>query len=104
MLGVVEEPHGLVVDFHSPFLRQVPREHNLIEIVAMNHLLSPLGCVRLIPEGDDDDSFALELRHQVHAALLSDEWVLYYANLLPELGSGLIEQLRSAFGGIPFVA
>ena len=101
MLGVDESDHGIVADLHCPFLLQVPRDPQLIEIVAMNTNLSTLGSVRIVPEGQADFSFSLELRHQIHAALLTQEWLYSYASLIPRLSGEIFAMLQPAFGGVP---
>jgi len=71
----------------------------MIEIIAMNTDLASLGAVRIIPDDDTGSSFSLELRHQVHAALLTDEWLYFYADLIPQISGGLLNRLQPAIGG-----
>lgn len=72
----------------------------MIEIVAMNESLVSLGAVRIVPDDELGERFSLELRHQVHAALLTQDWTLVYAELLPRLSNGLVDVLRPAIGGL----
>lgn len=99
MLGVEDSDHGIIADLHTPFLVQVPRDPQMIEIIAMNTDLASLGAVRIIPDDDTGSSFSLELRHQVHAALLTDEWLYFYADLIPQISGGLLNRLQPAIGG-----
>jgi hypothetical protein len=99
MLGVDDSDHGVVADLHSPFLVQIPGNAQMIEVVAMNTNLATLGSVRLVPEDQTGAFYSLELRHQVHAAMLSQEWLYFYADLIPRLSGELVAMLQPAFGG-----
>lgn len=99
MVGVDETDHGVVVDLHTPFLIHVARTPDMLEIVAMNSGLASLGAVHVFPEDPDGLSFGLELRHQVHASLLTETGLCFYAELLPRLSSDLFNRLQPAFGG-----
>ncbi|MGH9043807.1 MAG: hypothetical protein ACRDVP_03025 [Acidimicrobiales bacterium] len=99
MLGVDDTDHGIVADLHSPFLMQVPGDAQMIEVVAMNTGLATLGSVRLVPEEQTGTLYSLELRHQVHAAMLTQEWLHFYADLIPRLSGELVAMLQPAFGG-----
>lgn len=99
MLGVDDTDHGIVADLHSPFLVQVPGDSQMIELVAMNTGLATFGSVRVVPEDQTGSFYALELRHQVHAAMLTQDWLYSYAELIPRLSGELVEMLQPAFGG-----
>jgi hypothetical protein len=101
MLGVDDTEHGVVADLHSPFLVHVPAQPTMLEIVAMNSDLTSLGAVRAVNEDEAASSYSLELRHQVHAAILTQEWLLFYADLIPRLGGDLLAMLQPAIGGSP---
>jgi hypothetical protein len=99
MLGVDDTDHGIVADLHSPFLVQVPGDAQMIELVAMNTGLATFGSVRVVPEDQSGSFYALELRHQVHAAMLTQEWLCSYADLIPRLSGELVEMIQPVFGG-----
>jgi len=100
MVGVDDTDHGTVVDLHSPFLLQVPGSREMAEIVAMNVKLTTLGSVRLVPEDEAGSFYSLELRHQVHALMLTQQWLYLYADLLPRLSTELAATLQPALGGV----
>ncbi len=104
LLGVESTLFGLIVDLHCPFLKQVPGRPLLHELVAMNINLCPFGSVRVVPEDQGGSTYALELRHQVHAQLLTQDWLFYYADAIPRIGSNLIDTLRPALGGVPILS
>jgi hypothetical protein len=99
LLGVDDTNHGIVADLHSPFLVQVPGNAQMIEVVAMNTNLATLGSVRVVPEDQSGSLYSLELRHQVHAAMLTQEWLYSYADLIPLLSEALVSLFQPAFGG-----
>ncbi len=104
LLGVESTLHGLVVDLHCPFLKQVPGTPQLHELVALNIGLCPFGSVRVVPEDEAGATHALELRHQVHAKLLDQDWLFYYADTMPAISERLVDSLRPAFGGLPLLS
>lgn len=100
MLGVDDSDCGVVADLHSPFLVQVPSDPQMIEIVAMNANLASFGAVRLVPEDDSGLFHSLEVRHQMHAAMLTQEWLYFYVDLITRTSQELLTMLQPAFGGM----
>lgn len=101
MLGVEDSDCGVVADLHSPFLVQVPSDPQLIEIVAMNANLASFGAVRLVPEDESGAFHSLEVRHQMHAAMLTKDWLYFYVELITRVSGDLLTMLQPAFGGLP---
>ena len=102
MIGVEPTIHGLVVDLSCPFLEQIQRKPPMFEGVAMNpRSLAAFGSIRVLPEDEAGTSWGLELRHQVHAKMLTNDWLLFYADVLPKVSRELTKSLGSMFGGVP---
>lgn len=105
MVGAASTSFGVIADLHCPFLEQVPGQREALEIVALNPAgIIPFGSLRVIPEGQDGAAYSVELRHQVHATMLNKQWLLYYADALPNISSSLIRELQPAVGGTPLLS